>query len=165
MTKEDLIKEGSSKVRNNSTLLSFYIDIFKSEFGYKPTCAGCTFSTDWNKLINSTKKHIEIMNATFEIKDKQKIHTFYKDKRNIRCYGRNMTEEFAIDYLTFGTAEEIEERKKDFRKLPVTEIEVVDAENETGNELTFKDLKELYPQFSDAKNKKQILALIEKLEN
>ena len=70
-----------------------------------------------------------------------------------------MTEEFAIEYLTIGTEEEIEIRKKDFKKLPILETEV-DAENK----LSFKDLKELYPQFAEAKSKKEILLLIEKLE-
>ncbi len=149
MTKSELISQGSSKVRSDSALLSFYIEIFKNEFGYKPACAGCTFSTDWNKLTNSNKKYIEIMSKSFEIKDKQKIHSFVKERRTIRCYGHNMTEEFAIEYLTIGTEEEIEIRKKDFKKLPVLEIEV-DAEKE----LSFKDLKELYPQFAEAKSKK-----------
>jgi hypothetical protein len=132
MTKEVLIAFGSSKVRNDSTLLSFYKEIFKEEFGYYPICAGCSFSTDWDKLIKSNNiiltKNFEIMNPEFEIKDKQKIHT-YTDAKGIkrRCSGYHFTIDFAIAYLTNGTEEEIELRKKDFKKnygVEVTEIEV-----------------------------------------
>lgn len=160
MKKSELISQGSSKIRSDSTLLSFYIEIFKNEFGYKPACAGCTFLSDWNKLTNSNKKNIEIMSKSFEIKDRQKIYSFVKERRTNRCYGYNMTEEFAVDYLTIGTEEEIEIRKKDFKKLPV-----VEKETETEKGLSFKDLKELYPQFSEAKSKKEILVLIEESED
>lgn len=162
MKKQELIKLGSSNVKGNSVYLQLYFDFFKLEHGYTPHPPCCGNMSDWNKFIssnNNNNKYIEIMSKSFEIKDKQKIHSFVKERRTQRCYGHNMTEEFAIEYLTIGTEEEIEIRKKDFKKLPILETEV-DAENK----LSFKDLKELYPQFAEAKSKKEILLLIEKLE-
>ncbi len=172
MTKEELIAFGSSKVRNDSTLLSFYKEIFKEEFGYYPICAGCSFSTDWDKLIKSNNisltKKFEIMNPEFEIKDKQKIHT-YRDAKGIkrRCSGFHFTIEFAIAYLTNGTKEEIELRKKEFKTLPnleqTEEQETEEQENE--KEPSIRELKELYPQFAGAKDKKTLLKKIAEYES
>jgi hypothetical protein len=171
MTKEELIAFGSSKVRNDSTLLSFYKEIFKEEFGYYPVCAGCSFSNDWDKLIKSNKisltKKFEIMNPEFEIKDKQKIHT-YTDAKGIkrRCSGFHFTLDFAIAYLTNGTEEEIELRKKDFKTLPNLEQkqEVVEEVTET-KEPSISELKALYPQFAGAKDKKTLLKKIADYES
>ena len=166
MTKQELIKLPSSTVRGNSVYFQLYFDLFELEYGYTPEPPCCGHMADWYRFVgsgNNNQKYIEIMSKSFEIKDRQKIYSFKKDKRAVRCYGYNMTENFAIDYLTIGTEEEIESRKLEFKRLPVTEIEV-DSEIENGKELSFKDLKELYPQFAVAKSKKEILALIEKLE-
>lgn len=158
MTKEELILQGASKVRNDKNLLALYVELFKAQFGYKPVCAGCTFSTDWKKFISTNNKTHPIMQKSFIVKDGHKIHTYKKDKQTFRMYGYNMTEEFAQEYLTNGTTDEIEERKKDFRELPESfndEVKAVDIKSLTKNEL-----KELYPHFKDAKTKKEILELI-----
>ncbi len=168
MTKEELIAFGSSKVRNDSTLLSFYKEIFKEEFGYYPICAGCSFSNDWDKLIKSNNisltKNFEIMNPEFEIKDKQKIHT-YTDAKGIkrRCSGFHFTIEFAIAYLTNGTEEEIELRKKDFKTLPNFEKE--STQDALEKEPSISELKALYPQFAGAKDKKTLLKKIAEYES
>ena len=174
MTKEELIAFGSSKVRNDSALLSLYKEIFKEEFGYYPVCAGCSFSTDWEKLIKSNNisltKNYKIMNTEFEIKDKQKIYT-YTDVNGIkrRCGGFYMSIEFAIAYLTNGTEEDIELRKKEFKTLPNLEQletqENEDQESENEKEPSIRELKELYPQFAGAKDKKTLLKKIAEYES
>ncbi len=174
MTKEELIALGSSKVRNDSALLSLYFEMFKEEFGYTPPPPCCGNMSDWYKFekskgenISLTKK-FEIMNADFEIKDKQKIYT-YTDVKGIkrRCGGFYMTIEFAIAYLTNGTEEEVELRKKEFKTLPnleqTEEQETEEQENE--KEPSIRELKELYPQFAGAKDKKTLLKKIAEYES
>lgn len=123
---EDLIKAGKSEVRYNSDLLTAYKKLFAEKFGREPDCAGCTFDSDWNRLINNSNiSNREIMSdKTFKLRDNSIIYTFDKEDkkkktlRRTRSYGNIMTEEFAIDYLTHGTPEQIAERKMQFKILP-----------------------------------------------
>lgn len=128
MTREELIAIGKHKVRRNEDLMLFYLQEFESIFGRKPICAGCTFNKDWEKFslgrksLNTFRK----MEAkTFELNASSKniIHTYYVSKSPRRKYGYNMTEGFAKEYLSNGTKEEIEERKKHFKTLPKVEKE------------------------------------------
>jgi|GEM_PF-4503126 len=52
------------------------------------------------------------------MKKKGEILTYRKDNYSFRCYDYNLTEEFVVNFLTYGTAEEIKERKKMFSKIP-----------------------------------------------
>ena len=168
MTKEELISFGSSKVRNDRALLSLYFEMFKEEYGYQPQPPCCGNMADWDRFVKSknettlTKKY-EIMNPEFEIKDKQKIYT-YTDAKGIkrRCGGYNFTIEFASAYLTNGTDEEIELRKKEFKVLPNLEPKEIET---TESNLSISQLKELYPQFAGAKDKKTLLKKIAEYES
>jgi hypothetical protein len=127
MTIEELIKEGKDKVRKDKNLLSSYIELFKAKFGKVPDCAGCTFSRDWNKLTYTNYK-IEIMSdKTFRLKNSNLVYTFKRKiegserSKPVRSFGYKMTEEFAKEYLTSGTDEEIAKRKLEFSVLPKEE--------------------------------------------
>jgi len=128
-------------IRADPDLMAFYITTFERTFGYKPNCAGCSFNSDFQKLKNKLKK-----SETFELKTKNnmkpetsnpkqkapfgglgafllrqkkgEILTYRKDDYTFRCYDYNLTEEFVSNFLTYGTAEEIAERKKLFSKIP-----------------------------------------------
>lgn len=120
----ELIKKQPSEVRNSNELMMAYINYFKEILGYKPDCAGCTFSNDWNVFVSRVKNQNinfkkEIMSKSFEIRDRSKIYSYRKEGQSVaRCYGSDMTEEFANEYLANGTQEEIEERQKEFKVLP-----------------------------------------------
>lgn len=127
MTVEELIKIDAKKVRNSSDLMAFYISAFKSKFGKAPNCASCTFKNDFQKLVKAIKNNeepiklttMENKEITFKLAKREgKIISFVKNGRTIRRYDNKLTEEFAIDYLTFGTKEEILERRKRFKVLP-----------------------------------------------
>lgn len=127
ITVKDLIKAGKIEVRQNSDLMSAYIQLFQEKFGRKPDCAGCTFDYDWKRLTeNLTSINTENMSSdkTFKLRDNSIIYTFERENeetkthRRVRVYGNIMTEEFAEEYLTAGTPEEIESRKKQFKVLP-----------------------------------------------
>jgi hypothetical protein len=133
MTKEELIQLGKQKIRKEKDLMLAYIQLFQNQFGYKPDCAGCTFNSDWNKFIQ-TSGSIHINNIKFKPMNdtrKYKIKRFYRHEiltykengRPRRVYGKDMTDEFAEKYLTTGTLEEIEERKKKFEIIPEDEQE------------------------------------------
>lgn len=125
MTKEELILQGKHKVRGNSDLMSIYITLFEQTFGYAPNCAGCTFGNDWDRFVRSGKITTIIniaMDKTFKLKKNSSEILFFKvegDKRTFRSYANKFTENFAIQFLTHGTKEEIENRKKLFELLPL----------------------------------------------
>lgn len=124
MTKEELIAKGKTKVRGNSDLMLIYINLFQEQFGYKPNCAGCTFENDWKKFIAGNSKRTAAVNVantlkTFKLKKAgSDILHFKKDGKTHRRYANKITEDFAINFLTYGTETEISERKKLFDTLP-----------------------------------------------
>lgn len=137
MSKDELILLNSDKVRRDSSLMAFYIETFFETFGYKPNCAGCTFNSDFNKLkiaLSGKKNNLTLtvnntkMENTFKLKKvESKILAFKKGKVTLRLYDTNLNENFVIDFLTHGTEEEIEQRKKLFSKLPKLEDEKKEA--------------------------------------
>lgn len=126
MTVNELILINSDKVRRDSSLMAFYIEAFIEAFGYKPTCTGCTFSSDWNKLVrfvNGVGKTLTIekkeVMSTFKLKKVRNVILAYKRNGvNVRKYDNLIDENFVNEYLTYGTDEQISERKKLFSVLP-----------------------------------------------
>lgn len=151
MTVQQLILNNSDKVRRDSSLMAFYIECFIEAFGYKPTCTGCTFSTDWNKLVRFISKGETItinqnknIMSTFKLRKTTNTILFYKlNGRTFRKYDNKIDEAFAIAYLTHGTPEEIEQRKKLFAVLPgsANDIEVVENSEAPTMENTAKEIK------------------------
>lgn len=130
MTAKEIINIGPGGVRNNSTYMTEYERLFKEQFGYKPECPTCGSVRDWNifkAFANGeafTKPQIIMSNKTFELINNSIIYSYdYEDKKlnrltRKRVYGNLMTEQFAEEYLTIGTEEQILLRKKQFRLLP-----------------------------------------------
>jgi hypothetical protein len=155
MTIEDLIKAGKNQVRNNSNLMSAYIDLFTEKFGRKPDCAGCTFNVDWNRLTNSNIQNTEIMSdKTFRLKNNAVIYSYDVEDKKLkriirkRAYGNVMTEEFAENFLTHGTAQQIADRKKQFAVLPkkFIESEEVDLSKKKIDELKALAIEKEFPK-------------------
>ena len=126
MEVKELIKKQPSEVRNSNELMMAYINAFTEILGYKPDCAGCTFHNDWNNFVLRVKntnvkfKNNIMPNKNFQVRDNTKIYTYRVEGQSVaRCYGSDMTEEFALAYLENGTEEEIEQRKKEFKVLPI----------------------------------------------
>ena len=126
-----LINSSIAEVRANPDLMQYYVQEFELHFGYKPNCAGCSLKTDFHRLINALKNEVQPKikkmsnNKTFVIGiDAPDILTYKnKEGRPVRCYSSKATDEFVIEYLTNGKPEELEERKKHFRKLPKALLE------------------------------------------
>lgn len=125
MTKEELILKGKQKVRGNSDLMFIYISLFQEQFGHKPNCAGCTFDNDWRRFMSNEttiKTNLTNMENTFRLKDlSSEILCYVKDGITVRKYANKIDESFVIAFLTNGTTEEIEQRKKLFSVLPQIE--------------------------------------------
>lgn len=106
--------------------MAAYIKIFTEKFGRAPDCAGCTFSRDWQRLTSNKEQtnFTKMAEKTFRLRKPHLIYSYdildEKAGRNVRkrTYGHNMTEEFAVAYLTNGTPEQITERKAEFATLP-----------------------------------------------
>ena len=120
MTVEEFILLNKHKVRSDSNLMSLYLDFFKQTFNSTPSCAGCSFNSDWNKLISFYSKKTVFLQKekvinTISIKKRQgKILTYKKDGKTYRQYDNILTDSFINEFITHGTDEEIVERKKMF---------------------------------------------------
>lgn len=181
MTVNELILIESHKVRRDSSLMVFYVESFFEAFGYKPNCAGCSFSTDWQKLVrfvNGSNKVLITENknimSTFKLKKVQnKIFAYRKDGQTFRRYDNHFDEAFANQFLVNGTPEQIDERKKLFSVLPdmfkdgVEVIESTEVDTPTMHN-TAKEIKAYAESkgidVSGLVNKKDLLNAIDKAE-
>jgi len=131
LTIEELSNKPADEVRRNPSLVLVYIDLFKKEFGYSPSCIPCSFTSDWNKLkqkyLISNKNTLSLvsnlkstqMETTFQLNTiKVEIFAFKQDGKTLRQYDNKMTEDFAVGYLTNGDPETLKERRKQFKILP-----------------------------------------------
>ena len=126
MTVNELILLDKAKVRRDSNLMHLYLEFFKEAFGRVPNCAGCSFGTDWQKLVSLySKKSVTLQKVnpmkTIQIKKIQgKILTYKKGGRTYRQYDNILTDEFIKEFIVSGTEEENKERVKMFN-FPVEE--------------------------------------------
>lgn len=129
--------------------MTAYFNYFFEYMGYNLSCGGCNFESVFNTFVKKVSdgepqfKHLikTEMEQTFILFDTQKIYSFRSKKTGSvkHRYGFKMDEEYAIEYLTNGTQDEIENRKKDFKKLPEIEItEIVTIEKKRGRKPTTK---------------------------
>lgn len=129
MTVEEFILLDKAKVRRDSNLMHLYLEFFKEAFGRVPNCAGCSFGTDWLKLISKySKKSVTLQKVnpmkTIQIKKIQgKILTYQKDGKTYRLYDNILNDAFINEYISNGTEEEIAERKKMFVFPDIVEVE------------------------------------------
>lgn len=140
MTVEELILLDKAKVRRDSNLMHLYLEFFKEAFNRVPNCAGCSFATDWQKLVSKySKKSVTLQKVnpmkTITIKKIQgKILSYKKDGKTFRLYDNILTDDFIKEYISNGTEEEISERKKMFN-FPVENIEVIEAKDKITDSL------------------------------
>ncbi|MCQ4154545.1 hypothetical protein NNL19_02890 [Riemerella anatipestifer] len=166
MTREELIKIGKREVRNSASLLEAYKVAYKELFGHIPPCTGCTFDSDWNEFVNANENNIKTMeNKTFKLFDNSIIYTYHEKNKSgnkipVRTFGYLMTEDFALNYLTKGTPEQIEERKQQFKILPEfpseeTKQDLEEKENLNPKQETEGDLETLDEGENTADNKQE----------
>ena len=104
MTVEELILIDKYKVRRDSNLMSLYLQYFKETFNYLPNCAGCSFGSDWQKLVAKySKKYVTLQKVnsmkTISIKKQQgKILSYKKDGKTFRLYDNILTDDFIKEY-------------------------------------------------------------------
>lgn len=98
-----------------------YLEFFKEAFGRTPNCAGCSFGSDWTKLVAKYSKNYvtlqkaKTMSKSITIKKIQgKILSYKKDGKTYRLYDNILNDSFIKEYISNGTDEEIAERKKMF---------------------------------------------------
>ena len=137
MTYGELILKSSSEVRSNSNLTSCFINAYKNVFGHVPTCSGCAINNELGNLIkhiktrNLQEQEIEVTTNNITMVDNSKTFVLspslqddmlaYTDENKVirRKFVSKLTDEYVVAYLTNGTAEEIEGRKKKFKTLPL----------------------------------------------
>ena len=137
MTYGELILKSSSEVRNDSNLTYYFINAYKNVFGHVPTCSGCAINNELGNLIKQIKtrnlqdQEIEVTTNNITMVDNSKTFVLspslqddmlaYTDENKVirRKFVSKLTDEYVVAYLTNGTAEEIEERKKKFKVLPL----------------------------------------------
>lgn len=112
--------------------MSLYLLYFQEAYGYRPSCAGCSFGSDWQKIVsfysNKEEKSLNLQKQNFmEITIKKiqgKILSYKKDGRVFRLYDNILNDEFIDGYLNNGSEEELAERKKLFNFPIIKEEEV-----------------------------------------
>lgn len=140
MTYLELTTYNKEKVRGNSNLTLNFISAYKTIFGIMPNCTGCSIGKEINNLYQSIKLREDLHDVEIDIDNIQKNNqmidknkTFEKsillkedmiayrdsDGRIRRKFTNKLNDEFVIGYLTNGTPEEISERKKKFKVLPL----------------------------------------------
>jgi hypothetical protein len=131
MKVDELILQNKDKVRRDSNLMLLYLKFFKEAYGYSPSCAGCSFNSDWNTFVSFYSKNtltlqskiIEIMEGITIKRIEGNILSYRKDDVIHRKYDNILTPEFIDGFLKNGTAEEIKERKKLFNFPENVEVE------------------------------------------
>lgn len=129
MTINEFILLDKHKVRRDSNLMHLYLEFFQEAFGRVPNCAGCSFGTDWAKLVAKYSKNYvtlqksKTMSKSITIKKIQgKILSYKKDGKTYRLYDNILNDSFIKEYISNGTDDEIAERKKMFN-FPAEDIE------------------------------------------
>lgn len=122
-TLHSLFSYSAQEIRSNPELLSLFVLAYKEVYGSEPSCSGCALKSEFENLKrhyeNREKKEVMSTNKTFQlVKVKNEILSYVHKGQKYRMYDFNMTEEFAIAFLTNGTKEQIEERKGLFKKIP-----------------------------------------------
>lgn len=145
MTLQELINKGSSAIRGNNELMSLFIKYYKENFTDEPSCYSCSWNGTFNKLaqiVNHSTINTRTMisqNKTFILKKglKENMLSYKHLHRTYRLYIKDLNDNFVINFLTYGTEQEIEDRKKMFEKLPgfleskeVKEVEQVEEVKE-----------------------------------
>lgn len=127
-----LLSTDSAKVRRSPSLFAFYIETFVDIFGTKPSCAGCTFSKDFNKLKNHfnslSNENNFVSLPTINKFSNMKTFKFRVPFNGILSYKKNgvmhrryayrADDAFIIEFLTYGSENELQERKKMFKVFP-----------------------------------------------
>jgi len=111
MTSQELILIDKGKVRRDSNLMSLYLTYFQEAYGYRPSCAGCSFATDWQKIVsfysNKEEKTLNLQKEIFmEITIKKiqgKILSYKKDGKTFRLYDNILNYDFIDGYLKNGS--------------------------------------------------------------
>lgn len=135
MTIEEFILLDKAKVRRDSNLMHLYLEFFKEAFNRVPNCAGCSFATDWQKLVSKySKKSVTLQKVnpmrTITIKKIQgKILTYRKDGKTYRQYDNILTDEFIKNYIEYGVEGDKESRLKMFN-FPVEEKKTSELQND-----------------------------------
>lgn len=148
---EDLVKIDASQVKKSPELMRLYKSYYKGVFNKEPSCASCTFNTDFRKLKNyvlnlGTQNKVLIQkNNTMKYilkKGYSSVILAYNYKgATHRVYGRDMDDAFAEAFIEYAPKDQIEERKAMFDKLPEPEPEEI------------KDIPEEKPKKKSTKKK------------
>lgn len=120
--------------------MSLYLIYFQEAYGYRPSCAGCSFGSDWQKIVsfysNKEEKLLNLQKQNFmEITIKKiqgKILSYKKDGRVFRLYDNILNDEFIDGYLNNGSEEELAERAKLFNFPIIKEEEIIYTKKKQG---------------------------------
>lgn len=160
MDKQDFLKLESAKVRRSPDLFAFFQNLYQETFNAVPDCSSCSFNKDFRRLQEHLFSEIKNNNVSLQTNKKYKIMSAYQLKnskneilfydyegKRFRCYDNMLNDSFVEGFLTHGTTEEIEVRKKLFNVIPEN-LEVVDHEE-------LKEDKEISTNEEEIKPKEQ----------
>lgn len=140
MTAEDLIQLSKREILDNPNNKALYIQFYKAFFGSAPSCANCSFNSDFRKFKNKVlgvepEKTVHLKQSKSIIMNNFKLKRGYssmifsypdKDGRMKRSYGKDLTNEFVSDLLkaTKSKYKDYFEELPTVQPKPVKEVEV-----------------------------------------
>lgn len=163
MELQEFIRLKPSEIRRDSNLMQLFVSFYEAAFLVKPSCAGCVFKTGFERLKthalkNGSKqiKQIVMSSKTFLLKNeyKLKILNYKKNGKTYRCYGYNLTEEFAKELVNAG-------QEKLFIKLP--DVNENDKEGDNIEVMDF-DQTEKQSKYYSMNYRDEVLPLYAKLK-
>ena len=132
MTREELIKLGSAKVKGTPKFKKIYQDFLIEDFGSLPEgCFGCRFNSHWTQWVQKVTNNTNII---MEKEITKKNNTFLLKNENTLVYlggeviGKNSPDKLWVKWLTLENLNEAdkEKRKEIFVKLPDAMLNVED---------------------------------------
>ena len=130
MTIDEFVGLSPDIIRRDKELMQLYINFYEAAFSVIPNCVGCSFKSGFKKLkqyAKTGKKNIKFDTNTKEMKTTKtfllktqftnKIHTYVKDGKTYRCYGYNLTEDFAKELVKAGKEDIFTKSPKDLKRL------------------------------------------------
>lgn len=113
MTAEDLIQLSKREILDNAENKALYISMYRAFFGTVPSCASCSFTSDFRKFKNKVlgiddeislplKQPKKVIMNNFKLKKGFSSTIFSypnKEGRMVRSYGKDLTDEFVKELL------------------------------------------------------------------
>ncbi|TSE05255.1 hypothetical protein [Aquimarina algiphila] len=167
MEKQEIIRYSANQVRQSPELFAEFLRLYEIEFGVKPNCAGCAFSSTFSKWKKSFNKIIQMKkhDNTFKLNPK---YTQLYVPGNGEVITSNSEDSLVIEFLTQEDGKYFESRKLTFfEELPeglTEEGEILEIESSEEFSIRINALIDSYYEENSARIQELTLDDLETFE-